>query len=155
MAIPKLIKSSKGSWEGKSRLNQSWLPPEKRIAESKSKFHVDTDAHDTFATITYLWSHEGKSHEGQILLCEGDKSKKVQLGWVDSWHQNTAVMHLAGEEAADGSVKAKGTYDAEGETWGWTIAFHLTADTLTMKMENLTPKDEAEWAVEAVYHRAK
>ena len=82
------------------------------------------------------------------------KSKVVQLGWSDSWHQNTAVMHLVGPEVADGSVRTKGTYAAGKEVWGWTIEFKLSGHQLTMKMENLTPQGEAEWAVEAVYKRS-
>ncbi len=154
MAIPKSILDANGSWFGSSKLNQSWLPPEKRIAESASFLHVDTDEHHAFSTITYTWQYEGKRQEGSILVCMDGKSKVAQLGWSDSWHQNTAVMHLVGTEAADGSVKTKGTYAAGKEVWGWTIEFKLTSDKLTMKMENLTPQGEAEWAVEAVYKRA-
>jgi hypothetical protein len=154
MAIPKTIKDAKGSWFGSSKLNQSWLPPEKRIAESASFLHVDTDEHDAFATITYTWHYEGKRHEGTILICTAGKSKAVQIGWVDSWHQNTAVMHLVGSESPDGSFKTKGTYAAGKEVGGWTIEFKLAGEQLTMKMENLTPKDEAEWAVEAVYSQS-
>ena len=154
MAIPKSITEAKGSWFGSSKLNQSWLPPEKRIAESASFLHVDTDEHDTFATITYTWHYEGKRHEGTVLICMAGKSKVVQIGWVDSWHQSTAVMHLVGSESSDGSFKAKGTYAAGKEVWGWTIEFKMTPDLLTMRMENLTPKGEAEWAVEAIYKRS-
>ena len=118
MAIPKSIIDAAGSWFGSSKLNQSWLPPEKRIAESASFLHIETDDHRTFATITYTWHHEGKRHEGTILVCMDGDSKVVQFGWSDSWHQNTAVMHLVGSEVNEGSVKTKGTYAAEKEVWG-------------------------------------
>ncbi len=153
-AIPKLILDANGSWFGSSKLNQLWLPPEKRIAESASFLHVDNDEHRTFSTITYTWHFEGKRHEGTLLICMAGKSKVVQIGWSDSWHQNTAVMHLVGPESPDGSFKTKGTYAAGKEVWGWTIEFKTTPDQLTMKMENLTPQGEAEWAVEAVYKRS-
>ncbi len=151
MAIPKSILDAKGLWHGKSLLNLSWLPPDKRVTESASRFHVDTDANHAFATITYDWHHEGKRHEGTILICKANKSKVVEMGWVDSWHQNGGVLHLVGEESESGVVKAKGTYEAEKQTWGWTIAFERTSDQLVMTMENVTPKGEAEWAVKATY----
>ncbi len=154
MATPKFASTGKGSWAGKSRLNLPWLPKDKQISESASKLHIDLDELNTFATITYTWEHEGKRHEGSMLVCGSAKSKDVQVAWVDSWHQSTSVLYLKGKEDAKGNIKSKGTYDAEGQTWGWTIAFELAEDTLTMRMENVMPDDKADWAVEAVYKRA-
>jgi len=154
MAAPKSIYAAKGSWRGKSKLNLPFLPPDKRVSESNSSLHIDTDSQDTFATITYDWHYEGKRQEGTIILCKDGKSSQVQLGWVDSWHQNGAVMHLTGEELQTGSVKAKGAYGAGKEVWGWTIEVHSTNDQLTLKMDNVTPTGEPTWAVEAVYSRA-
>lgn len=135
-------------------LNLSWLPPDKQVTESQSSFHVDTDKHDSFATITYTWAHEGKPQEGTLLLCQAAKTKHLDMGWVDSWHQNTSVLHLTGEESETGSVKAKGTYPAGKETWGWTIAFEYDGSQLSMIMENVTPSGEATWAVKATYKKA-
>jgi len=153
MAVPKSIHVAKGLWRGKSQLNLPFLPPEKRVSESDSSLHIDTDQHDSYATVTYNWQYEGKRQEGTILLCESAKSKSVQLAWVDSWHQNTAVMHLTGEESETGLVKTKGTYPAGKETWGWTIEFQIAGEQLTMKMDNVTPSGEAVWAVKASYKR--
>ena len=85
-----------------------FLPPDKRITASDSELHIDTDAHDAYATITYHWELEGKRQEGMMLVCKTDKSNAVEIGWVDSWHQRTGVMHLSGQVAPDGSVKVSG-----------------------------------------------
>ncbi|RYG69893.1 DUF1579 domain-containing protein [bacterium] len=158
MAVPKRLHEAVGQWNGKSQLHLPFLPPEKRVTESASRLHIETGAHDAFATITYTWETEGERQEGTMLVCmapesETGKTKAVQIGWVDSWHQNSAVMHLVGHESETGAVKAKGAFTAGGETWGWTIAFDLTGDELALTMENLTPSGEAEWAVRATYRR--
>jgi hypothetical protein len=75
------------------------------------------------------------------------------MGWVDSWHQDGSVMHLRGEAAQDGAVKAKDTYSAGEETWGWTIALSLNHNQFTITMENISPNGEAVWAAKATYTR--
>ncbi len=153
MAVPKSIHAAKGLWQGKSLLNLPFLPPGKQVSESQSSLHIDTDKHDSFATITYTWQYEGQVQEGTILLCQSDKRKHLELGWVDSWHQSTSVMHLEGEETETALVKAKGSYSGGNETWGWTIAFVHDGDQLTMTMENVMPSGEAVWAVKATYKK--
>lgn len=153
MAVPKRLHDAKGLWKGKSQLNLPWLAPDKRVTESNSQLHIDTDAHDAFATIAYTWEHEGKRQEGTMLVAMAKKSKAVEIGWCDSWHQPTGVLHLTGTEAESGSLKTKGSYAAGNENWGWTIAFDFDGDQLKLTMENVTPAGEAEWAVKAVYKK--
>ena len=153
MAAPKFAHDSTGSWTGKSKLNLPWLPKDKQVSESDSNLHVDLDEQKKFATVTYTWHHEGQRHEGTMIICGSSKSKEYEIAWVDSWHQNSNIMTLKGKEDDKGNLKTKGEYTAEGQTWGWTIAFEHSKDKLVMKMENVMPGDKAEWAVEAVYHR--
>lgn len=153
MAVPQFVIDSKGSWRGKSKLNLPWLAPDKQVSESDSHLHIDCDRQNKFATIVYTWSNEGKGEEGTILLAQGPKSKVVELGWADSWHQSTAILHTVGEEKPAGYFKTKGTYKGDGEEWGWTIALTLADGKLQLKMENVTPKGEATWAVDATYER--
>ena len=153
MAVPKKIQEAKGLWKGKSQLNLPWLAPEKRVTESVSQLHIDCDSHNSFATITYTWSYEGKKQEGTMLISMAAKTKAVEIGWVDSWHESSAVLHLAGTESDSGSIKTKGSYSAGKETWGWTIALDHTADQLTLTMENVPPTGDPQWAVKAIYKK--
>jgi len=154
MAVPKSITGAVGLWQGKSKLNLPWLAPEKRVTESNSSLHIETDSQGKFATITYDWHYEGKREEGTIIVAKSGKTNAVQFGWVDSWHQNDGVLHLKGEDSGTGPVKAKGEYSAGAkEVWGWTIEISPTKDGLTVKMENVPPTGEPMWAVEAVYKR--
>lgn len=79
--------------------------------------------------------------------------KALQMGWVDTWHQDSGVLHLVGAEHEPQSFKLKGTYDAEGQTWGWSISFSRQGEKLHVDMENISPDGEAEWAVKAEYRQ--
>lgn len=150
MAIPKTIKDAAGSWKGKSKLHLSWLPEAERITECDSTLHVDLDRNQEFATVTYVWSHEGKEHEGSILFCGSEKSG-MSAGFADSWHQNTGVLPMKSDKF---EANVKGTYTYDKEEWGWRIVVEVAGETLTLRMFNISPKGEEEWGVEGVYKRA-
>ena len=153
MAVPQKLLLAKGLWHGPSKLNLSFLPPERRVTESNSRLHIDTDGHHSYATITYDWSHDGKRQEGTMLVSQDSDSKKVSVGWVDSWHQSSSIMQLVGNEDANGKIHTTGHYGAGGQTWGWDIDFEFVTETLQMTMTNISPKGEAEWAVRATYRK--
>lgn len=150
MAIPKTIKDAAGSWKGKSKLHLSWLPEAERITECDSTLHVDLDRNQSFATVTYVWSHEGKEHEGSILL-SGSEKEGMSAGFTDSWHMSTGVLPMKSDKF---EANVKGHYSAGEELWGWRVAVEVSGDTLKLKMFNATPKGEEEWAVEGTYKRA-
>jgi hypothetical protein len=153
MAVPKRVLEAKGLWKGQSQLNLPWLPPDKRVTESKSQLHVDTDAGDHYATITYTWEYEGKPQEGTMIVCMANKTKAVQIGWVDSWHENSEVLHLVGTEAESGEVRTKGSYGDPKEPWGWTINLDLVGGKLLLTMENIPHGSEPQWAVKGTYEK--
>lgn len=154
MAIPKILKNASGEWRGTSKLHLSWLPKESNVQTSDSTVTVFPDQADSHVAIAYQWQHEGEQC-GTFLLCGSDTSGIVTGGWTDSWHQNTAVMQLAGTGNEDDHVKLAGTYQVEGHPdWGWRIEFERPSeDTLVMKMFNVSPDGEEEWAVSAEYRR--
>ena len=149
MAVPKNVQEAKGLWKGTSSLNRSWLAEGKRVSESPSRLHVD--ANDAYATIHYTWAVDGKAQEGTMLVAMDEKSKAVEIGWSDTWHQSSGVMHLTG--TGDDAVRTKGTFRAGEETWGWTIDLAFADGFMSLTMANVTPKGVAEWAVRATYRR--
>ena len=154
MAIPKTLQNWAGSWAGKSKLNLPWLDEDKRISTSTSKLHVDTDDNHAFATLTYTWEHEGKKQEGTLLVAGHSKSPEIEVAWVDSWHQNTGILHCTGTVGEGDHIKVRGSYKAGTEVWGWTIALKPEGEHIRLVMENVTPAGEAEWAVDALYTRS-
>lgn len=151
MAVPKSLRGAKGMWRGTSKLNLPWLAPDKQVTESPSSLHIDFDALEKFATLTYTWLYEGKSQEGTLLVAMGAKSQRAEMGWADSWHQAEGILHLKGEDSG-ASVKARGEY-GDKEVWGWTIELTATESTFRIKMDNVPPTGDAMWAVDATYTR--
>ena len=152
MSVPKPILDAKGAWHGSSKLHMSWLPEGERISESESDLLVEQDFQSSHAIIRYYWMHDGIRQEGTLLVAGNADASEVQMAWSDSWHQDSGVLSLIGGPIENG-VKAKGSYTAGDETWGWTIALCLVADDIQLEMENVTPAGEAEWAVKAIYAR--
>jgi len=156
MPTPQFLHKAVGSWKGESKLHLSWLPEDKRVSASESKLHIDFDMKKMFATLTYTWVFEGKVEEGSMLICGSEKSKLMSVGWSDSWHQNSAVMLLKSAEFSHEVIKVTGSYPAGDGTpdWGWRIELSLPSeDQFVLKMFNITPAGEAEWAVEGIYKR--
>ncbi len=153
MAMPKQIVNAQGAWVGRSKLHLSWLSPEERVTESDSTLQVELGDQAAFATIAYTWRHEGQKQNGAILACINEKLQTIEYAWLDSWHQAGSVMRLVGPVVEGAPLKGNGTYQYEDQVWGWTIALSLTDEVFTLRMENVDPSGEAEWAVEAVYNR--
>ena len=154
MAVPKLTVEARGLWKGESLLNLAYLPEDERVTASASELLVETDNQETFATLSYTWSHEGNPHQGKILISQSDKANTVELAWVDSWHQSASIMNLAGEVSDPGDFKAKGSFPAGDETWYWTIALTFQGAKLFLEMECISAAGEVDWAVRGTYERA-
>lgn len=153
MAIPKTLREAQGAWIGSSKLHLSWNQPPDNILESLSNLSVTLDPIGEFALLDYDWVYEGELQHGQLLLAGSSESGKVTGGWTDSWHQNSAVMALAGT-GMEGEVNLSGEYEVEGHpNWGWRFLFELEGEMLAMRMFNVSPEGDEEWAVEAVYGR--
>ncbi len=154
MALPKGAHDFAGKWTGRSKLHLSWLESDLRVQESDSSLSLELNKQGAYLVLSYDWTYEGEVKEGVLIIAGESEGSGVQMAWVDSWHQSGGVLHLEGSTSEEGVVKAKGSYSAGEETWGWTIALWLEGDQLSLKMENVTPGGDAEWAVMGVYSRA-
>lgn len=86
-----------------------------------------------------------------MVLAQGGE---VSFGWSDSWHQSGEVMLLRGTPKAEGVLSAQGSYRVEGHPeWHWRIELERGTDQLILRMTNISPEGEEEWAVEAIYSR--
>ncbi len=148
MAVPKTLANSIGSWSGDSTLHMSWMPEGQRTETGPSKLHIDLDKDKHYAVLTYTWTYKGNQEEGQMLIASG--KSETTIGWVDSWHQNSAVMILRGAVSDD--VACKGSYKVQGHPdWHWRIALAMDGTKLKLTMFNISPEGEEEPAVECAY----
>ena len=148
MALPEVIKNSRGNWQGKSKLHISWKPEGQQVFECDSTLQIAFEDQEKFANLAYTWSHEGEPQFGAMLINGGT------AGWTDTWHQGGEVMRLQGEGTTHLSVT--GEYSWEGSPpWGWRSELSNPAHgELMLTMTNISPDGTEEWAVSAVYHRA-
>jgi hypothetical protein len=149
MATPAFAVASKGMWSGKSRLNLTEPPGPEEIYECDSTMEVRVC--EGYAVIDYVWEHDGEPQTGTIVLAV--RNGAATAGWIDSWHQNVAVMLLEGSEADTYSVQ--GSYPtSHWGTWGWRIEFEYIEEELRMLMTNVSPEGKEQWAVDARFKRA-
>lgn len=109
-----------------------------------------------FLQCAYTWSHEGRAHEGVLLIGVRKKDGAATGAWVDSWHQSGEPMMLRGSwDATAGKISVCGTFSAPPDPdWGWRITLEMPdADRLAMLMYVATPAGEEALAVRATYGR--
>ncbi len=155
MALPDWMAEVVGNWEGESKLHMSWLPAEERIKACRSGLEIRVDPARTHAEWHYTWTEDGNPQQGVMLIAGSSEGDAISVGWVDSWHQSADVMKLAGTSGQ--CIKVRGTYKVEGHPeWGWRIELEadVAREKVSLKMFNVSPEGEEEWAVAAEYARA-
>jgi hypothetical protein len=153
MATNDFLKGAVGKWNGTGKLHMSWVT-ENPVQSGASGLHVDLDESKTFAKVTYWWTFEEKRQEAVMTVICDEKRKKVFMGWVDAWHMNYDVMRLVGDLEKDRVSGFGNYYVGEGEKdWGWRISLAMDGDKLTMKMDNVSPDGQSEWAWEGIYSK--
>ena len=153
MSVHAKLKALSGTWEGKNRLNASWMPDP--IKESVSTASVRTRLNDTCLEIEYVWEFEGKPQEGLILLTCVGESGAAHAFWTDSWHSAHQLMGCSGTVCESSGINLKGTYKVEGHPdWGWRTEILPGDDSFRYLMFNVSPDGQEEWAVEMDFTRA-
>ena len=131
-------------WVGR---NELWLDPLGDVPNaSDARLRIEDGA------IVYTWSHEGKVHEGRLVL------RPDGADFVDTFHSSTA-MKMVANDGARALVDVRGTYY---ETWGWRITLCQrpsddstpTPGALVLQMTNITPWGEEVRAVRMICARA-
>ncbi|MBS1726877.1 MAG: DUF1579 family protein [Armatimonadetes bacterium] len=153
MSLPSFVQPLVGMWNGSSRLNLPWPPENPRLLSCDSTLEMTLGTSEAYAKIDYSWTYEGDAQSGFILLtCDTEKGT-ASMGWSDSWHQNSNVLHLTGA-ISDAKVTCLGHYTWEdSEPFGWEIELALKDGNLVLRMVNIEPSGQREWAVEAIYRR--
>lgn len=141
-------------WRGTKRLHME--PPPAPHVDSESVMRVRRVWGSRFLQCNYTWSHEGRTHEGVLLIGVRKKDGAATGAWIDSWHQSGEPMMLRGAlETPAGVISVCGTFGAPPDPdWGWRITLEMPdADRLVMMMYVATPAGEEALAVRATYDR--
>ena len=143
-----------GGWTGTSRL---WLEPDKLTDESSVVGTIQIILEGRFALYLYQGSIEGEPQHGMFTFGYNTTLDRYEVSWVDSFHNNTAIMFCTGS-ATENGFSVLGSYPdpTGGPDWDWRTDVELVdADHLVITAYNIHPEYGEAKATEAKLTRIK
>lgn len=143
-----------GSWTGISRL---WLEPDTLTDESPVVGSIQLILDGRFALYLYQGTIEGEPQHGMFMVGYNTTTDQFESSWVDSFHNNTAIMFCVGR-ATDGGFSVLGSFPdpTGGPDWGWRTELEvLDEDHLVITAYNIDPEGNEAKATEARLTRVK
>ena len=143
-----------GGWTGISRL---WLEPDSLTDESPVAGSIQLILDRRFALYLYQGSIEGEPQHGMFTFGYNTTTDQYEASWVDSFHNNTAIMFCVGKPTENGfSVLGSYPDPTGGPDWGWrTEVALLDEDHLLITAYNIDPEGGEAKATEAHLARVK
>jgi hypothetical protein len=143
-----------GSWTGTSKL---WIEPGKLADESPVIGTIQLILSGRFALYLYQGSIQDEAQHGLFTFGYNTLLDRYEASWVDSWHNNTAIMFCTGT-AIENGFYVLGSYPDPngGPDWGWRTEVRLIDDDhLIIAAYNIMPEGGEAKATEAVLTRVK
>ena len=127
-----------GHWQGTSSL---WLEPDKLAGTAPIAGTIQILLEGRFALFLYQSSIEGEAQQGMFTFGYNTLLNRFECSWVDSFHNNTAIMFCTGAEFENGFA-VTGSYPdpSGGPDWNWRTEVHLLDnDHLLITAYNIMP----------------
>jgi len=143
-----------GGWTGMSKL---WLEPDTLTDESPVLGSVQLVLDGRFALYLYQGSVEGEIQHGMFTFGYNTTTDQYEVSWVDSFHNNTAIMFCVGS-ARENGFSVLGSYPdpTGGPDWGWRTEVELVnQDKLVITAYNISPEGDEAKATESRLTRVK
>ena len=149
-----LLRQLVGGWTGTSKL---WLEPDKLTDESPVVGSIQLVLDGRFALYLYQTSVEGEPQHGMFTFGYNTTTDQYEASWVDSFHNNTAIMFCVGSPTDDGfSVIGSYPDPTGGPDWGWRTDVEVVDnDHLVITAYNIHPELGEARATEARLTRVK
>ena len=143
-----------GNWKGVSKL---WLEPDHLAGESPIVGTIQIVLDGRFAIFLYQSSIEGEAQHGMFTFGYNTTLERYEASWLDSFHNNTAIMFCEGNAKERGFFVLGSFPDpAGGPDWGWrTEVEWIDEDHLLITAYNISPEGGEAKATEAELERAR
>lgn len=143
-----------GGWAGTSRV---WFEPDKLAGEAPLIGTIQLVLDGRFAMFLYQSAIEGEPQHGMFIFGYNTTLNRYETSWVDSFHNNTAIMFCTGQPTENGFA-VLGSYPDPigGPDWGWRTEVNLIDDDhLVITAYNILPDGMEAMATEATLTRMK
>jgi hypothetical protein len=143
-----------GGWIGTTKL---WLEPDVLTDESPMQGSIQLVLDGRFALYLYQGSVEGEPQQGIFTFGYNTLSDQYEASWVDSFHNNTAIMFCTGNGTENGFFVLGSYPDPNGgPDWGWRTEVELVdKNHLVITAYNIMPDSGEAKATEARLTRVK
>lgn len=143
-----------GGWAGTSKL---WLEPDKLTDASPVVGNIQLILDGRFALYLYQGSIQDETQHGLFTFGYNTLLDRYEASWVDSWHNNTAIMFCTGSATENGFFVLGSYPDPNGgPDWGWRTEVELVDDDhLLITAYNISPEGGEAKATEASLARVK
>ena len=143
-----------GGWAGTTR---TWLDPDADPTEARTQGSIQLILDGRFIIYLYQSAVDGEPQHGMFTFGYDTTLDQYEASWVDSFHNNTAIMACVGGPREKGFF-VLGSYPAPdgGPDWGWRTEVELTdADHLSITAYNIHPEGGEALAVQTILNRVK
>jgi hypothetical protein len=143
-----------GGWAGTTRTS---LEPGGLPSHAKTQGSVQLILEGRFAIYLYQSASEAEAEHGMFIFGYNTTLDQYEASWLDSLHNNTAIMHCVGGHKENGFF-VLGTYPATdgGPDWSWRTEVQLIdKDSLNLTAYNMSPEGGEAKAIETVLKRIK
>lgn len=143
-----------GGWTGTSRI---WIEPDTLAGEAPIIGTIQLVLDGRFAMFLYQSAIEGEPQHGMFIFGYNTLLDRYESSWVDSFHNNTAIMFCTGSPTDDGFSVLGGYPDPlGGPDWGWRTELQMIDnDHLVITAYNIMPDGGESKATEATLTRLK
>ncbi len=143
-----------GGWAGQTL---TWLEPEgvPQRAQTQGSFQLILDGR--FVLYLYQTATDAQPQHGLFTFGYNTTLDRWEASWIDSYHNNTAIMFCTGAGKGDGFFVLGSYPDPDGgPDWTWRTELSFPdRDHLVLTAFNISPEGSESKAVETQLHRIK